>query len=131
MASYALQQLAFLLPLCTFDSNWVTEKKHHEALCLSFIDNSNNFIALEIAYYCWAIRSGPQSAFQFIPNVQWGSGLVLCGSVKFFPNRDNQIYIQISHCAQEKIHFSSVTVKSEVQNVIACVSIKIWLYCNY
>ncbi len=28
------------------------KKKHHEVLCLSFIDNSNNYIiALEIAYY--------------------------------------------------------------------------------
>ncbi len=30
------------------------EKTHHEVLCLSFIDNSNNYIiALEIAYYCY------------------------------------------------------------------------------
>ncbi len=49
MASYALQQLALL-----FDCNWVSEKKHYKAHCLSFIDNSNNYIiALEIAYYCY------------------------------------------------------------------------------
>ncbi len=30
------------------------KKTHHEALCLSFIDNSNHYIiALEIAYYCY------------------------------------------------------------------------------
>ncbi len=56
MASYALQQLTFLMPLCTLLTViWlVSEKKHHEVLCLSFIDNSNNYIiALEIAYYCY------------------------------------------------------------------------------
>ncbi len=30
------------------------KKTHHEVLCLSFIDDSNNYIiALEIAYYCY------------------------------------------------------------------------------
>ncbi len=29
-------------------------KKHYKVLCLSFIDNSNNYIiALEITYYCY------------------------------------------------------------------------------
>ncbi len=33
---------------------FLTVINHHEALCLSFIDNSNNYIiVLEIAYYCY------------------------------------------------------------------------------
>ncbi len=37
-----------------FDCNWVSEKKHYKVFCLSFIDNSNNYIiALEKAYYCF------------------------------------------------------------------------------
>ncbi len=37
-----------------FDCNLVSEKKHYKVFCLSFIDNSNNYIiVLEIAYYCY------------------------------------------------------------------------------
>ncbi len=55
MASYALQQLATAgIVYVLFDCNCVSEKKHYEVLCLSFIDNSNNYIiALEITYYCY------------------------------------------------------------------------------
>ncbi len=35
------------------------KKPHHEVLCFSFIDNSNNYIiALEMAYYCYYCSSG-------------------------------------------------------------------------
>ncbi len=56
MASYALQQLAFLLALFIYFLTVIgyLKKKHHVVLCLSFIGNSNNYsIALEIAYYCY------------------------------------------------------------------------------
>ncbi len=37
-----------------FDCNGYLKKNTIKVLCLSFIDNSNNYIiALEIAYYCY------------------------------------------------------------------------------
>lgn len=70
-----------------------------------------------VRHWCWAMRSGPQSAFQFIPNVFSGVQVwFLCGSVKFFPNRDNQIFLSRSHFVhRRKDPFWVFTVKSEVE----------------
>ncbi len=53
MASYAMQQLAFAA-IMYFLTVIGYLKKHYKVICLSFIDNSNNYIiALEIVYYCY------------------------------------------------------------------------------
>ena len=96
----------------------------------------------EVRHWCWAIRPGSHSAFQFIPKVFDGVEVrSLCRSVKFFHSGLNKPFLYIPRF----VHNGIVLLKQErafpkllpqswkhiiVLNVIVCCSVKISLHWN-
>ena len=80
----------------------------------------------EVGYWCWAIRSGSQSTFLFIPKVFNGVDVrALCRPVKFFHTDLDKPFLygpHFEHCHTEtgKGLPQTVTPKLEAPNHLEC-----------